>query len=89
MGDRIDVGKYRAYFLPVQGMRGSHKCVRGQNDFTGQAQGTNCDFQGNGTIAHGDAMFDLMMIGDTLLERLHQRTVITQPAGIKIWSIYF
>ena len=80
---RIDIAEDRRDLLPLQGVGGGDEGKRGDDHFAVQSQSADGDLQRHGGVAHGDAVLDAQEIGDALLEFLHERAVVGQPAAVE------
>src|SRR5262249_47278074 len=73
---RVDIRENRCNFLPLQRVSCCDERVRRQDHFVLESESADCNFQGDRSIAHRDAMLHAYKFADALLELLHHWSVI-------------
>src|SRR5437667_2629362 len=81
VGARVDVGKNRFDFLPLQSMGCGDKRVGRQNNLTLEFQRANSNLQSHCGVAHCDAVLRANEVSDATFKLLDRWTVISQPSA--------
>ena len=83
VGDGIDVAEDRGDLLPLQTVGGGDEGEGGDDDLAPHPQRAHGDFEGDGAVAHGDAVPGAGQLGDAPLELPHEGAVVAQPVPVE------
>ncbi len=82
-GVGIDVAEDGGDFLPLEGVGGGDEGEGGDDDFAFKFEGADGDFECDGSVAHGDAIFDADVIGNAFFEFADTFAGIGEPLAIE------
>ena len=79
----VDVAEDRGDLLPLQGVGRGDEGEGRHDDLAFKPEGADRDLQGDGGVAHGDAVLDADVLGDPALKLLNDGAVVGEVATVE------